>query len=425
MTNFTLPSEATGHAYALSGEEADDARSMVELFLAAHAGPKKAKGFTPVQSAGETQYRVFEIGIDNVDYENAFHVEVTLPQAVSGQEDSYRLYHIHEGEVTPIDSFEKTFRAVGNRQVLTGFAFDTDDFSQFVLSYTVDFYYGEYEYHLEGEGEILLSNLFALLDIEQDITNVEFVEFTNAELIKVQKLALDEGQDWLLTSLAPFQTTEWLTIEFEDGSMFQIRVEDALSNGNWTVLIKTADELVGVVNGKAVVNGVVEGSAHDYTSFGAATKGKTSATATMNNDVNAIAKEEAKFEFKYWYREDGTRYTDAKMARGNAKYTATSDGQTFTAYFAPIGGYFFFFDTYGNGTIDRTIGYSNGVGMATPTANSGYHFGDGYATTYCCQLTLYSTHPLRMKEIRLLLCSCQVNLSTTSFTPPRVMAPST
>ena len=226
-TEGTLPSEATGHAYALSGEEADDARSMVELFLAAHAGPKKAKGFTPVQSAGETQYRVFEIGIDNVEYENGFHVEVTLPQAVSGQEDSYRLYHIHEGEVTPIDSFEKTFRAVGNRQVLTGFAFDTDEFSQFVLSYTVDFYYGEYEYHLEGEGEILLSSLFALLGIEQDISNVEFVEFTNAELIKVQKLALNEGQDWLLTSLEPFDSTEWLTVVFSNGNIVEIKIEDA------------------------------------------------------------------------------------------------------------------------------------------------------------------------------------------------------
>nr|MBQ4454481.1 hypothetical protein [Clostridia bacterium] len=101
--------------------------------------------------------------------------------------------------------------------------FDTQSFSVYAFAYTVDFHYGEYEYHLQGNGEMLLSELFALLNIDCNVADVISVEFSDPNLLQIEQI---EG-DWKLTSLAPFLSIETLTVKFLNGDTIVIRVEDA------------------------------------------------------------------------------------------------------------------------------------------------------------------------------------------------------
>lgn len=101
--------------------------------------------------------------------------------------------------------------------------FTAEGFSVWGVVYTVDFYYGNYEYHLEGGEEILLSSLFELLEIGADAADAAEVAFSDDALIRVEQVE----NDWLLTSLEPFDTEEKLTVTMEDGTVYVVRVEDA------------------------------------------------------------------------------------------------------------------------------------------------------------------------------------------------------
>ena len=147
--------------------------------------------------------------------------------------------------------------------------FMAEGFSVWGVVYTVDFYLGDFEYHLPGEGYITLSDLFEELEIEADAAQATDVMFTNPELVAVVKVEEDtalsqikaelgnesvngdaegeeqpeeEGEDeiipagtWLLVSLAPFDTEEKLTVTMEDGTVYEIRVEDDATD--YTVLV--------------------------------------------------------------------------------------------------------------------------------------------------------------------------------------------
>ena len=140
--------------------------------------------------------------------------------------------------------------------------FDAASFSVWGVVYTVDFYYGDYEYHINGESSVTLSALFEALEIEADAAQATDVVFSNPELVAVRKIEEDtllssvlaelglggeeeydlfEEQseeadeiiaavDWLLVSLAPFDSHETLTVTMEDGTVYEIRVEDAQYN---------------------------------------------------------------------------------------------------------------------------------------------------------------------------------------------------
>ena len=119
----------------------------------------------------------------------------------------------------------------------------------------------------EAFGQILLSELFAALDIEVLLSDIAEVTFTDPSLLAVTKVTEDttyyalylqhfdvesngedaimEGStgsfdvpvyagDYLLTSLSPFDTEETLAVELVDGSVLSIRVTDPSSgSGEW------------------------------------------------------------------------------------------------------------------------------------------------------------------------------------------------
>ncbi len=137
--------------------------------------------------------------------------------------------------------------------------FEAESFSIYGIIYTVDFFYGEYSYTIEGGTSMLLSELIKALRIADDETafigRVENVEFSDEKLLRVTRIDVPttvaavedrifdivfedaeieprstrelEAGEWLLTSLAPFSTEESLTITMDNGSRFVISVLDA------------------------------------------------------------------------------------------------------------------------------------------------------------------------------------------------------
>ena len=128
--------------------------------------------------------------------------------------------------------------------------FETGSFSVFVFTgYTVDFHWGEYTYNLAGGNDIYLSELLGivgtsiaesmpedsaeLLALAKDMSQIENVTFSDPELLKFEKQSSEQTEnDWLLTSLAAFDTEEKLTITLTNGEEIVVRVTDAINAGD-------------------------------------------------------------------------------------------------------------------------------------------------------------------------------------------------
>ena len=192
-----LPEEAEASAEILSGKAENTAVEKVEEVAAAEptsessdptgsiaqdvkkeesAGTKVASEVeTSAETVEKTEYQVFDISLDNVDeeqYQDGFKVEVSLPEDVRGRD--FRLFHIHEGE-EPVEIPVETVSTIDPEtglEVVSGFEFKTDGFSEFVLQYTVDFHYeinGKlYEFTIPGGGFVSFTDLIEVLGITGD-----------------------------------------------------------------------------------------------------------------------------------------------------------------------------------------------------------------------------------------------------------------
>ena len=396
-----LPTEASVRALVLEGEAADQALALVEDYRAAqetawNAIRKKAKlaAQTPASSeTAETRYVALEIGIEDLDaadYAEDFSVSVTLPNAVRGKD--FHLYHIHDGAVTEISGEDLTLDMTvideeNGTQTLSGFSFKTDSFSPFVLSYTVDFYYGEYEYHLPGEGEMMLSELFALLNIEESVSDVVSVDFSAPALLAVEPLA----DDWKLVSLQAFDTEETLTVTLSNGDAITVKVTDAAQKKTITFSVSPS--------GWAAVR---RDSTYNSTSSFELTNTNTS-VIIMNPSMGTAYRSSwnvsntTRFDYLFaTWTIDGHLYN--KLVTGNSNcdlavnpYTDddVADGSTLTAHFYPKSATVVLFDTEdgtsAQGTVSSNVyffGSSEDGNSANvlPTANptAGYLFEGWY-----------------------------------------------
>ena len=139
--------------------------------------------------------------------------------------DAIRVIHMMEsgknGEIKAKPIEKKDTDLTLDKKELTEAAFTTDSFSVYGIVYTVDFEYEGYTYSIPGESEIMLSDLFESLHIEESIKDVKNVEFTDYSLIKIERT----GEDWKLISLKPFSTEEKLTVTLED-KIIEIKITD-------------------------------------------------------------------------------------------------------------------------------------------------------------------------------------------------------
>ena len=106
-------------------------------------------------------------------------------------------------------------------------SFKTDSFSTFIV-FTVDFEYEDFAYSIKGESSILLSELFAALNIEQDLSAVTSAAWEERAQYDPNELVSIEAQDgdWKLTSLKAFDTEETLIVTAEGGKIYRIKVTD-------------------------------------------------------------------------------------------------------------------------------------------------------------------------------------------------------
>lgn len=209
--------------------------------------------------------------------------------------------------------------------------FMAEGFSVWGVVYTVDFYYGNYEYHLEGEGEILLSGLFELLGIDEDAAQVDSVVFTNDELIAVEKMEAD----WKLTSLMPFSTVEKLTVTMADSKVYEIRVEDA----QYSFKVRINDKDLGSLGGSHVntrsaqITWYYDDSNTNVIGFdlpaGYSQGGNEGTNSTVSRGITTAP---INSKFKFWVK-DSTIITTSSTLPGE---TAVSEGDVFIAYFAPV-----------------------------------------------------------------------------------------
>ncbi|MBR0410643.1 MAG: Cna B-type domain-containing protein [Eubacterium sp.] len=112
--------------------------------------------------------------------------------------------------------------------------FTADSFSVYGIVYTVDYYINGYEFHMPGSGTMKLSELFRQLKINEDVHNVEKVDFTDETLLKITAdwhLGFVGSYDWTIKSLKPFTTWEKLTVTMKDGTVYEIDVTDSQTTG--------------------------------------------------------------------------------------------------------------------------------------------------------------------------------------------------
>lgn len=224
VTGVYLPDDAEGNAAILNEEESCEAIASVKELLDISDNEQE-----------NVQYQVFDIGLDGVDvsaYEGGFKVLVNLPENIVGKD--FHLYHIHEGmteeiELSTISKPEEIGLSTVSKSVdetglesVTGFEFVTDGFSEFVLSYTVEYSYANYNYVIPvGETVTLQSILdFIRYTVPEDVT-VSNVEFSGnpTDTGEPQVITIEQSGDvWNLTAVTNFSGDETLTVTFSDGT---------------------------------------------------------------------------------------------------------------------------------------------------------------------------------------------------------------
>lgn len=251
-----------------------------------------------------------------------------------------------------------------------------------IVSYTVDFYFGEFEWHIAGGSEILLSELFGVLGIERSAADAVAVEFTDYELLAVEEVTDEEsGQrvDWRLTSLRAFDTEEMLTVRMGDGAVIEVRVEDAQNEQRANIT-----EYYFASNNSEYGYVVLTDSSGNInqSDTNAGRSGLNNAGTTSNRWAIPVAN--GGFRFVNWTNE-GSQYTRYSPRGGNWDYGAyairpnkTQNDHTtnmFVANFEPIPvAYSFTYVTEGSGTVDKAAGMSTDAVGATATPEAGNHF---------------------------------------------------
>lgn len=123
----------------------------------------------------------------------------------------------------------------------------------------MDFHWGDYTYSIAGEREITLGTLLEKLGVtEITAADVAGVSFSNPDYIAIEQL----DSDWLLRSLAPFNTEEALTLTLNNSETVTIKVTDEQES---VALSSATLELNPNDLGSITVNNLPEGAYFKWT----------------------------------------------------------------------------------------------------------------------------------------------------------------
>ena len=188
------------------------------LLAQAHA----RMGITGAVDKAVTQARFFDITIVDkkgrtLEPESGVTVEITYSKPVEVENaNDIDMVHFAEGGAEILD-VEAT--KVNQNGDIKKIEFEADSFSTYGLIYTVDFTYKDgYTYQMPGGEQMLLSELFDALDINESTANVIEVVFTDDSLLTVEKTE----DDYVLKSLKPFTSEETLTVTVNDPATSEV-----------------------------------------------------------------------------------------------------------------------------------------------------------------------------------------------------------
>ena len=205
------------------------------------------EGVTP-----ETEPVLFDIGfmglndeLEAEEIEPGLAVLLTISVETPAQSEAelrMEVYHVDETGGEPVVDVvaSSDVDSAGEVVVEDGKAvatIETGSFSIYALKYTVDFYMGEYEFHLDGGGSMPLSELMDALGMEADAADVAAVDFDGPDgLLEIS----NGGGEWRITSLGSF--TEWyrMTITMSSGDSYTIDMTDATYNNVIAAITDTA-----------------------------------------------------------------------------------------------------------------------------------------------------------------------------------------
>ena len=185
------------------------------------------------KDGGDKAYQVFDIGLDNIDtdsFKDGFNVEVKLPENVVGKD--FHLYHIHDNSVEEIDLTLASTKMETGADLVTGFSFQTDSFSEFVLSYTVDFEYTDENGNVKtwsfpGRGSYPVTDVLEKIGVTGNVEDVNIVLTEAVDETDEKAFYTEKKEDgWYLVSEVAFDDIYELTIKI-DGKKIKIIVTDA------------------------------------------------------------------------------------------------------------------------------------------------------------------------------------------------------
>ena len=241
--NAEIPEGAVLHADYLTpgSQKYNDAVSAI--LNDTNADPEKA-----------TEFVLYDIyftdGDKRIEPNDNVNVKLTFKQPVAPKEENGA---IGEADVVHVNN-DNEGEVVSEQNVVAGevgieeISFTNDSFSPYGVMYTVDYTYDGYTWSMAGESEILLSELFSALGINEDPANVVNAEFTNYELLSLTQAE----NNWVIKSLKPFDTNEVLTLYMANNDKYIIDVTD--DGETPTDLTTIADVSVSIIDGKDEYN---------------------------------------------------------------------------------------------------------------------------------------------------------------------------
>ena len=197
--------------------------------------------------------------------------------------------------------------------------------------YTVEFYYNQKEYVLQGDSSIALSEILAAVGLTGEVTDVAV---SNTDLFS----AFNETGEWIITAHQAFDTTEWIAVTI-NGVAYDITVTDSQES----VSVSYVEHKW---NGSAVESETKTADAAPVPSDGNMTSGwyylnsnvtKSGRIETITGDVNLILGDGFTLDVKGLYVPVGSTLTiygqnpDSSLDNGKI-YSHPSGG-------AAIGGY--------------------------------------------------------------------------------------
>ncbi|MBR1560175.1 MAG: hypothetical protein IJ646_08050, partial [Clostridia bacterium] len=336
----------------------------VTLYDAAAEGAAEAVPVEAVEAAVDEV--VFEIGEDaqEVAAEALAAADAAVPEA-DGADDHIVTVGAPEAQAAHFAAQERV-ELMGAAENADAVTFMADGFSVWGVVYTVDFYYGNYEWHIDGGSYMSLRALVEKLHIAEDaqafVDQVADVVFSAPELVAVRKVeedttvgairaalgaedteysaGLTEAQieainaaeiravDWALVSLRAFQSEERLSITLLDGTVYEVRVED----GQNTFHIRIND-----------VNGGTLSSTHKTGNYTTLDYNSPYGDNPYYLHYTVRPAENGTYRKVFWLKEDGVepdtvdKNNTNGVPRQNLLDSTTIEGETsFVFYFAPV-----------------------------------------------------------------------------------------